>query len=71
MLNRTELKQRSPFIKSILILDDNPDIVLAFKEGLEAENSKKIQNDNIFFEVLGYSDPIVASQLEDRGKLDG
>lgn len=47
MLNHTELKQRSPFLKSILILDDDPDVVLTFKEGLEAENSKKIQNDNV------------------------
>ena len=60
MLNHTELKQRAPFLKSILILDDDPDIVLTFKEGLEAENSKKIQNDNVFFEVFAYDDPIVA-----------
>jgi DNA-binding response OmpR family regulator len=60
MLNHTELKQRSPFLKSILILDDDPDIVLTFKEGLEAENNKKCQNNNIFFEVFAYNDPILA-----------
>jgi CheY-like chemotaxis protein len=60
MLNHAELKQRSPFVKSILILDDNPDIILAFKEGLEAENNKKNQNNNLFFEVFAYNDPILA-----------
>jgi CheY-like chemotaxis protein len=60
MLNHTELKQRSPFLKSILILDDDPDITLVFKKGLEAENDKKSQNNNIFFEVFAYNDPILA-----------
>ena len=60
MLNHAELKQKSPFVKSILILDDNPDIVLAFKKGLEAENNKKNQNNNLFFEVFAYNDPILA-----------
>jgi CheY-like chemotaxis protein len=60
MSNRTELKQRSPFLKSILILDDDPDITLVFKKGLEAENNKKSQNNNIFFEVFAYNDPILA-----------
>ena len=56
MLNHAELK--SPFVKSILIIDDNPDITLTFKKGLEAENNKKSENNNIFFEVFAYSDPI-------------
>jgi CheY-like chemotaxis protein len=60
MLNHTELKQRSPFLKSILILDDDPDITLVFKKGLEAENNEKSQNNNIFFEVFAYNDPILA-----------
>jgi CheY-like chemotaxis protein len=60
MLNHTELEQRSPFLKSILILDDDPDIILTFKKGLEAENNKKSQNNRIFFEVFAYNDPILA-----------
>ncbi|HKG30276.1 MAG TPA: response regulator [Nitrososphaeraceae archaeon] len=62
MLNHTELKERErpPFIKSILIIDDNPDIALTFKRGLEAENNNKSENNNIFFEVFAYNDPILA-----------
>ena len=62
MLNHTELKERErpPFIKGILIIDDNPDIALTFKRGLEAENNNKSENNNIFFEVFAYNDPILA-----------
>ena len=62
MLNQTELKKResSSFVKSILVLDDNPDITLTFKEGLEAENNNESNNDNVFFEVFTYTDPILA-----------
>ena len=62
MSNHTELKkrERSLFVKSILIIDDNPDITLTFKKGLEAENNKKSENNNIFFEVFAYNDPILA-----------
>ena len=39
MSDRTKLekRERSPFVKSILIIDDDPDIALTFKKGLEAE----------------------------------
>ena len=62
MLNHTELKkrERAPFVKSILIIDDNPDIILTFKKGLESENNKKGQNNDIFFEVFAYNDPVLA-----------
>jgi hypothetical protein len=33
-------KKLSPFTKRILIVDDDPDITLTFKKGLEAENKK-------------------------------
>jgi DNA-binding response OmpR family regulator len=46
--------------KVFLIIDDNPDITLVFKKGLEAENKKKSENNNIFFEVFAYSDPFLA-----------
>lgn len=61
MSNHTELekRERSSFVKSILIIDDNPDITLTFKKGLEAENNKS-ENNNIFFEVFAYNDPILA-----------
>jgi DNA-binding response OmpR family regulator len=62
MPNHTELKERErpSFVKSILILDDDPDITLTFKNALEAENNVKSENKNIFFEVLAYNDPILA-----------
>jgi DNA-binding response OmpR family regulator len=62
MLNHTELKkQKGPlFVKSILIIDDNLDITLTFKKGLEAQNNRKSENNNIFFEVFAYNDPILA-----------
>jgi DNA-binding response OmpR family regulator len=62
MLNHTELKnQKGPlFVKSILIIDDNPDITLTFKKGLEAQNNRKSENNNIFFDVFAYNDPILA-----------
>lgn len=62
MLNHTELKkrERAPFVRSILIIDDNPDIILTFKKGLESENNKKGQNNDIFFEVFAYNDPVLA-----------
>ena len=62
MSNHAELKkrERSLFVKSILIIDDNPDITLTFKKGLEAENNKTSENNNIFFEVSAYDDPILA-----------
>jgi DNA-binding response OmpR family regulator len=62
MLNQTELKERerAPFVKNILIIDDNPDITLTFKKGLEAENNNKSNDDKIFFEVYAYNDPLLA-----------
>jgi hypothetical protein len=41
MSNHTELRkrERSSNVKSILILDDDPDITLTFKKALEAENN--------------------------------
>ena len=62
MSDRTELKkrERSPFVKSILIIDDDPDIALTFKKGLEAENNKGSNNDNVFLEVFTYTDPFLA-----------
>src|SRR5918995_5652283 len=62
MSNHAKLKKRErpPSIKSILIIDDNPDIALTLKKGLEAENNKKSHNNNIIFEVFTYNDPLLA-----------
>ena len=56
--NGNEVQQElSPKSKRVLIVDDDPDITLTFKKGLEAENEK---SSNIFFEVSTYNDPINA-----------
>jgi len=54
MFNHAELikRERSPFVKSILIIDDDPDITLTFKKGFEAENNKKSENNDIFLKCL-------------------
>jgi DNA-binding response OmpR family regulator len=48
-------QELSPKSKRVLIVDDDPDITLTFKKGLEAENEK---SSNLFFEVSTYNDPI-------------
>jgi DNA-binding response OmpR family regulator len=50
-------QELSPNIKHILIVDDDPDITLTFKKGLEAENEK---GSNLFFEISIYNDPLDA-----------
>jgi DNA-binding response OmpR family regulator len=47
----------SLFAKRILIVDDDPDITLTFKKGLEAENEK---SSNIFFKVDPCNNPLQA-----------
>jgi DNA-binding response OmpR family regulator len=47
----------SLFAKRILIVDDDPDITLTFKKGLEAENEK---SSNIFFKVDSCNNPLQA-----------
>jgi DNA-binding response OmpR family regulator len=48
-------QELSPKSKRVLIVDDDPDITLTFKKGLEAENE---ESSNLFFEVSTYNDPI-------------
>jgi PleD family two-component response regulator len=54
----TETKEQSqpqpPFIKRILLVDDDPDITLTFKAGLDGH----YYNDNKRFEVYTYNDPL-------------
>lgn len=52
-----EQQELSSVSKRILIVDDDPDITLTFKNGLEAENEK---SNKIFFEVNVYNDPSIA-----------
>ena len=47
----------SLFAKRILIVDDDPDITLTFKKGLEAENEK---SSNMFFNVDSCNNPLQA-----------
>ncbi|MGI8833785.1 MAG: response regulator, partial [Nitrososphaeraceae archaeon] len=51
-------EQLSPFTKRILIVDDDPDITLTFKKGLEAENENS--KGKKFFQVFTYNDPLLA-----------
>ena len=47
----------SPLAKRILMVDDDPDITLTFKKGLEAENEK---SSKIFFKVDSCNNPLQA-----------
>ena len=49
-------KQKLSFSKQLLIIDDDPDITLTFKQGLEAVT----ENNERLFEVYSYNDPIDA-----------
>ena len=48
----------SPYVKRIMVVDDDPDITLTFKKGLEAENENS--SSKIFFQVYAYDDPLLA-----------
>jgi CheY-like chemotaxis protein len=47
-----------PYAKLILIIDDDPDITLTFKKGLESENNNK--NNKTFLKVYTYNNPLEA-----------
>ena len=53
----TVSEKLSPLAKRILIVDDDPDITLTFKKGLEAENEK---NSKVFFKVGVCNNPLQA-----------
>jgi DNA-binding response OmpR family regulator len=55
---RIKEKEKDPFLKRILIVDDDPDLTLTFKAALEEDYH---DNDNkIRFEVYTYNNPAVA-----------
>ena len=47
-----------PFTRRILVVDDNPDIVLTFKKAFEEAN--QISGNKISFHVKTYNDPLLA-----------
>jgi DNA-binding response OmpR family regulator len=52
---RIKEKQKDPFLRRILIVDDEPDVTLTFKVGLEEYHDNERR-----FEVYTYNDPEVA-----------
>ena len=51
-------KEKRPFWKRILIIDDDPDVTTTFKVGIE--NSNNYADDNKTIEVYTYNDPLTA-----------
>jgi DNA-binding response OmpR family regulator len=52
------VKENQPFSKRILIIDDDPDITLTFKEGIENSNGNEDINKRI--EVYTYNNALTA-----------
>jgi DNA-binding response OmpR family regulator len=52
------VKEKQPFSKRVLIVDDDPDITLTFKEGIENSNGNEDINKKI--EVYTYNNPLTA-----------
>ena len=50
-----EAKETPPFIKKILVVDDDPDLTLTFKAGLDGH----YYGDKKRFEVYTYNDPLL------------
>jgi CheY-like chemotaxis protein len=53
---RIKEKEKDPLLKRILIVDDEPDVTLTFKVGLEGYQD----NERRRFEVYTYNDPEIA-----------
>ena len=58
-LHQQQEEKLSPFVKRILIVDDDPDITFTFKKAFEEAN--RISGNKISFHVSTYNDPILAS----------
>jgi CheY-like chemotaxis protein len=54
---RTGLQEQPPFLKRILLIDDEPDILLTFKSGLEGHLDNKGRK---MFDVQVYNNPLKA-----------
>jgi DNA-binding response OmpR family regulator len=48
----------SPNVKRILLVDDDPDITLTFKKGLEEENGTS--DNKVVLQVFSYNNPLLA-----------
>jgi DNA-binding response OmpR family regulator len=48
----------SPHVKRILVVDDDPDITLTFRKGLEEENVTS--GNNVSFQAFTYNNPLLA-----------
>jgi CheY-like chemotaxis protein len=53
-----QIEKISPSVKRIMIVDDDPDITLTFKKGLEEEN--ETSGNKIAFQVFTYNSPLLA-----------
>ena len=56
-IDREEITKKDPFLKRILIVDDDPDITFTFKVGLEEYNY--YHEDKRKFEVYAYDNPVL------------
>jgi CheY-like chemotaxis protein len=57
-IDREEIIRKDPFLKRILIVDDDPDLTLTFKVGLEEYHY--YHDDKRRFEVYSYNKPLEA-----------
>ena len=48
----------SPNVKRILLVDDDPDITLTFKKGLEEEN--ETSGNKVVLQIFSYNNPLLA-----------
>jgi DNA-binding response OmpR family regulator len=53
-----QIEKISPSVKRIMIVDDDPDITLTFKKGLEEEN--ETSGNKVAFQVFTYNSPLLA-----------
>jgi DNA-binding response OmpR family regulator len=51
-------EKSSPNVKRILLVDDDPDITLTFKKGLEEEN--ETSGNKVVLQVFSYNNPLLA-----------
>jgi CheY-like chemotaxis protein len=55
-----EGEPKDPFLKRILVVDDEPDVTLTFKVGLEGYDYGNHDDDKTRFEVHTYDNPVLA-----------
>jgi DNA-binding response OmpR family regulator len=55
-MQNQRIKEKDPFLKRVLVVDDDPDLTLTFKVALEDYH----KNDKIRFEIYTYNNPLVA-----------